>query len=248
MQTQTRSIVVKSMYSALAGCARILVVKRESLTADSLRRLCEDAAPLSEVAVCRTGHHALQQLRERRSEVVLMGLNLYDMDGLDLLSEMLAQDLVDRVLVVSERKDEHSLSLLRKLKIHGFFDVTEEDESALSEAIVRVVNGGSYFSPALRGASTAEDQAETSLNRVLSETELFVLSIIADGCDDEAAAVRIGVRPSTVHTHRRNIMRKLHVQTRAQLMVLAMRRGVVRLTPETVFRPGFGQGVMSETF
>ena len=70
-------------------------------------------------------------------------------------------------------------------------------------------------------------------------TELQVFSVIGDGSDDEVAASRLEMNVHTIHTHRRNIMKKLGVQTRTELMKEAIRRGIVRITAENVIRPGF---------
>jgi DNA-binding CsgD family transcriptional regulator len=65
---------------------------------------------------------------------------------------------------------------------------------------------------------------------LLTETELLIFAVIGDGSDDRQAAARLGLSETTVHNHRQNIMRKLGVRARTDLMREAIRRGVVRFT------------------
>jgi DNA-binding NarL/FixJ family response regulator len=207
--------------------------------------MAETLLPEADFEVCRRGETALQRLREQPAQLGLLGLNFDDIDGLDLLQRVLEESLIERLIIISSRKDERTLHLLRQLPINGFFDAAEDEEEVLHDAIWEVANGGSYYSPALRISQAGRFASVPTLHKILSETELHVLSVIADGSDDRQASGVLGLRPTTVHTHRRNIMRKLSVQTRAQLMRVAIQRGVVRFTAEKVIRPGFAPSTES---
>lgn len=161
------------------------------------------------------------------------------MDGLDLVSSVIAERLVFRVLVISTRQDELVRAQLRPGRIDGLFNPETDDPVRLTEAIDRVVRGGVYFSPpTARGGAPAGLPCVT-LEQSLSSHELKVFALIGDGSDDEQVAARLGLSVHTVHGHRQRIMRKLAVRTRTELMRVAIQRGVVRITPDRIMRPGF---------
>jgi two-component system NarL family response regulator len=225
----------------LAVGSRIVVAKWDGLYAEALRSACARAFPGAAVTICRRGDETLQALRAAPADLVLTGLTFVDMDGVDVLERIARERLAVRVLVVSSRRDEHSMQTLRAARFDGFFDPFAEDLEALVEALRQVADGRGYISASLRRQLTGRSTAEV-LGQRLTPGELQVFCVIGDGSDDMEAAERLGLTVSTVQTHRRNIMRKLGVPTSAKLVREAVRLGVVRITTAgTIIRPGFEQ-------
>lgn len=215
-----------------------IIVKWDRFYADVIRRLAEEACPNRDTTICHTGADTLTQLRARPAKLGIFGLTLPDMDGLDLLSVVMEERLVRRLLVVSGRKDERSRQVLRHIPVHGMFACGVETSDMLVTVIRRVDAGGNYFSATPADAAPRETNP-TELHRLLSSTEMQVFAVIGGGCDDREAGERLGLSAKTVHWHRQRIMRKLDVQTRTELMVAALQRGIVRVTADRVLRPGF---------
>ena len=223
----------------LDAVSRIVVAKWDSLYAEALRGACVRAFPDTPVRVCHRGEETLRVLRERPVELALLGLTFVDLDGVDILQAIARERLARRVMVVSGRKDEHSLQALRAARFDSFFDPFEESVDALVEALRQVAAGHGYISPSLR--RTLLTQRSTGVLALrLTPAELQVFCVIGDGSDDREAAQRLGLSEATVQTHRRNVMRKLDVSTSAKLVREAVRLGVVHIKPDgTVVRPGF---------
>jgi DNA-binding NarL/FixJ family response regulator len=218
---------------------RVVVAKWDSVYADALRNACVRAFPDTPVEVCRRGEDALRALRENPADLALLGLTFVDLDGVDVLQAIARERLATRVMVVSGRKDEHSLQALRAVRFDGFFDPLAESPEALVDALQQVASGRGYISPSLRRELFAQRSAGILALR-LTPAELQVLGVIGDGSDDREAAERLGMSEATVQTHRRNLMRKLDVTTSAKLVREAVRLGVVRIKPDgTIVRPGF---------
>ena len=226
---------------ALSEVSRIVVAKWDGLYADALRNACVRAFPGTPVHVCRRGEETLAALREQPADLALLGLTFVDLDGVDVLQAIVRERLALRVIVVSGRKDEHTLRALQAARFDGFFDPFSEEVDALVTALQQVAAGQGYVSPSLRRALFAQRSTGVLAPR-LTVAELQVFCIIGDGTDDREAAERLGVSEATVQTHRRNIMRKLDVTTSAKLVREAVRLGVVRIKPDgSVVRPGFEQ-------
>ncbi len=221
------------------GEFRILIVKWDLLYGDAIRRIVQDVFPSAQITLCRSGGDALDVLRRSPMALGLFGLTLPDFDGLDLLAIVANERLVRRMMVVSGRRDERSRQALRVAHVDGVFDTFSEDATALAAAVRCVGGGGCYFSPTWREEIPCMRATAARMKEVLSMTELQVFSTIGDGSDDEAAAERLGMGVQTVHTHRRNIMRKLGISSRTELMKEAIRRGIVRIAHDHTIRPGF---------
>lgn len=226
---------------SLSGVSRIVIAKWDGLYAQGLRVACAQAFDGTPVEICRTGEAALQSLRAQPAALVLMGLTFTDLDGLDVLGTLAREKLATRVLLVSSRKDEHSLQALRTARFDGFFDPLTEDFDALVAGIRAVVAGRGYISPSLHRQLLGR-QSLGALDRFLTRTEHQVFCVIGDGSDNREAAERLGLSESTVLTHRRKIMQKLGVHSSAKLVREAVRFGVVRIASDGhIFRPGFEQ-------
>ena len=225
----------------LAEGSRIVIAKWDGLYAEALRAACVRAFPAAAITIGRRGEDVLGILRVAPADLVLTGLTFVDLDGVDVLDRIARERLARRVLVVSGRRDEHSMQTLRTARFDGFFDPFAEDIEALVGALRQVAEGRGYISASVRRQLIGRSTAEVMGQR-LTPGELQVFCVIGDGSDDAEAAERLGLTVSTVQTHRRNIMRKLGVPTSAKLVREAVRLGVVRITPAgTIIRPGFEQ-------
>jgi len=222
----------------VVGPASTLVVKSDRLCAYAVRRTVAETFPTTTLFICHTGADTLRILRHSPVQFGIFGLGLPDLDGLDLIIRATEERLVQRLLVVSSRNDEHTHQVLRRVPIAGFFDCQAENGDNLGTAIQCAGSGGHYFSPTRRLSAA---NGRPTLKQILSDTELRVLAIIGDGSSDQEAADRLGLSATTVHCHRQHIMRKLDIQTRAALMRAAIERGVIRFSSDRVLRPGMEQ-------
>jgi DNA-binding NarL/FixJ family response regulator len=222
----------------LGTISRIVVGESDALHAEALRVACARAFAKAPVEVCRRAGELLPMLRERPADIALLGLAFDDGDGVDVLHAVARERLARRVVIVSGRKDEHSLQALRTARFDGFFDPLEEDLDALVAALRQIADGRGYVSPSLCRRMVRQRISGVLALR-LTPAELQVFSVIGDGSDDAEAALSLGLTESTIATHRRNLMRKLDVPTSAKLVREAVRLGVVQIKPDgEIVRPG----------
>lgn len=213
----------------------INVVKWDRFRADAIRVCALQAFPGASVTLTYDAIATLTHLRKQPTNLGLIGLTLPDLDGLDLLKAIARERLVKCLLVVTGRHDERTRGFLRTADIQGCFDCVTEGPEALTTAIRQVGTGGRFFSGTWRDP---EPGGRTPLSALLTIAELQVFAVIGDGCDDRTGSTRLSLSAHTIRTHRRNIMRKLGLQTRADLMNEALFRGFVRVIGSRVLRPG----------
>jgi DNA-binding NarL/FixJ family response regulator len=221
-----------------ASLERALIVKSDRLAAESIERALRQIRADVDVVICATATAALLTLRDGNFGLGLFGLNLPDMDGLDLLSIVVERRLVRRIVAVSARCDERTQQLLRRHGVDGHFNPSVDCPNSLPAVLTRIIAGHRHGLQADPVSSDA-DFMPSRATELLTPAELKILATIGDGSDDRLAAHRLGLSPLTVHTHRKRIMRKLGVGSRPDLMRIAIQTGLVRITPTRVFRPGF---------
>jgi two-component system invasion response regulator UvrY len=193
--------------------------------------------------ICTTALEAMETLREERAQLGIFGLTLPDADGLDLVATVIDQALVQRCMVVSGRRDERVRRVLKSLPICGYFDLGNEKSTALVPALQTIAKGLPYCSRTKPEAECIDSATRIPLHQMFSDRELEIFSILGSGIDDLEAGRLLGMGASTVKSHRSRIMRKLGIQSRAELMREAVFRGVVRFGASRVIRPGFERGL-----
>jgi len=224
-------------------CARILIVKGSRFDADIVAQSAQSAYPGAEVHVCFDGREALALVPTIRMDLELIGLDLPDMDGLDLC-DLLAEDgRVARLLLVAERITETTARLMPNSRIDGFFDCTVEPAGALALAIRTVGEGTAHYSYSPRDARLRTTKGAIPLDLTLSPAELLVFAALGGGWSDQEAAAYLGLSVGTVLTQIKCVMRKLNVRSRADLNREAIRRGVVRIAENDVIRPGMDRAM-----
>src|ERR671932_1326859 len=212
---------------------RVLIADDHPLFRDGLRRLLE-ARGIDVVGEAKNGREAVEQTTRLRPEVVLMDLNMPELAGLDA-TRLISADQPDvKVVVLTASEDDADLFeaiksgaqgyLFKNLASDAFFrllDGVASGEPALTPGLARKLLGEFARPPERVDAAVEGPQA-------LTEREREVLDLLVQGVTtNRELAERLVVSENTVKYHLRNILDKLHVQNRAQVVAYAMRHGMV---------------------
>ena len=224
---------------------RILVAKASRFDADIVAQSARSVCPSAEVHVCFDGRQALALTANLRMDLSLIGLNLPDIDGLDLCDHLAGEDRAARLLLVAEHITETTARLMPISRIDGFFDCSVETAGALAPAIRAVAEGTAHYSYSPRQARIRTTEGRIPLDLTLSPAELLVFAALGGEWSDQEAATHLGLSIGTVLTQLKCVMRKLNVRSRAELNREAIRRGVVRISGNNVIRPGMDRAMAS---
>lgn len=210
---------------------RVLIADDHALFRDGLKSLLE-ARGVDVVAEASNGRQAVELASQKQPDVVLMDLNMPEMGGLDA-TRLLSAELPEvRVVVLTASEDDQDLFeaiksgaqgfILKNLESDEFFALLEgvaRGEPALTPALARKVLG-EFARPAKRQAPGPRDE--------LTERERAVLELLVQGVTaNRELAERLMISENTVKYHLRNILDKLHLQSRAQVIAYAVRHGLV---------------------
>ncbi len=211
---------------------RVLIADDHALFRDGLKSLLE-ARGVDVVAEARDGREAVELARREQPDVVLMDLNMPELGGLDATRLLSAELPQVKVVVLTASEDDQDLFeaiksgaqgfILKNLESSEFFALLEcvaRGEPALTPALARKVLS-EFARPAAKPQPIAPHDE-------LTEREQAVLELLVEGVTgNRALAERLMVSENTVKYHLRNILDKLHLQSRAQVIAYAVRHGLV---------------------
>ena len=210
----------------------MLLVDDHDLFRTGLRILLEEQG-IPIVGEAQTGTEALRLLREVAPEVVVMDLNMPGISGVEATRQMTMIAPLTRVLVLTISDQDGDVMDAILAGACGYL-LKDASITELMAGIRAAAAGESLVSPAiaskvlqrLRATSASPREAET-IRSELSEREIQVLKLIANGKDNAQIAGELHISPKTVKNHISNILMKLQIENRIQAAVYAVRSGLV---------------------
>ena len=211
---------------------RVLLVDDHDLFRTGLRNLLEGQG-IHIVGEAAGGSEALQIVRETAPDVVVMDLNMPGMNGVEATRHMSRDAPLTRVIVltISDQEQDVMDAILAGACGYLLKDASIQD---LIQGIESAAVGEALISPHIAGkvlqhvrATTASPDAAATIRAELSDREIQVLKLIANGKDNAVIAGELHISPKTVKNHISNILMKLQMDNRIQAAVYAVRSGIV---------------------
>jgi DNA-binding NarL/FixJ family response regulator len=214
---------------------KVLLVEDHAIVRQGIRALLDEEPDIAIVGEAADGNQALALAQSLRPEIVLMDLNLPGLSGIEATRQVL-QLLPDiRVLVLSMYDSEEYVFRALRAGASGYV-LKQSTSTELVMALRAVAAGSTFLSPGISqilisdfmrraDAQTADDDALS----ILTPREREVLELIARGLTNRQIAERLHISIKTVETHRGNMMQKLDVHDRAELIKFAIDSGVISI-------------------
>ncbi|HEU5213221.1 MAG TPA: response regulator transcription factor [Gaiellaceae bacterium] len=203
---------------------RVLIVDDHELLRAGLRSRLEREPGIAVVGEADTAERAVLMARKLQPDLILLDLLLPRKSGADVIPELAEVAPDAKVLVVSSQAVPSSVRRALSAGASGYLPKRSSD-GELVAAIRLVADGEGYVEPAL-GAKLVTPKGSPLLDP-LSERERDVMQLLALGYTNQEIAGRLFISVRTVDTHRAHIMRKLQLETRAELVMFALANGVI---------------------
>lgn len=211
---------------------RILLADDHGLVRQGLRRIIESRPDLEVVAEASSGAEAVQLALEHRPDVVVMDVGMKGLNGLEALMQIRKHAPGVAVLMLSMHEDERYVSRAVREGASGYVvkDCVEDD---LLQALAAVARGERFFSPSVsRLVATRTNQARNDVlpddrYELLTDRERHIYQLLAEGNANKEIAALLNLSQHTVETHRARIMDKMGLHSAAELVLSAVRRGIV---------------------
>ena len=211
---------------------RVLIVDDHDLFRTGLRNLLEEQG-VEIVGEAASGSQALDVVREAPPDVVIMDLNMPGMNGVDATRHISRDAPLTRVIVLTISDQEQDVMDAILAGACGYL-LKDASIQTLMQGIQAAAIGESLISPHIAGrvlqhvrATTAAPEAAATIRAELSDREIEVLKLIANGKDNAMIARDLHISPKTVKNHISNILMKLQIENRIQAAVYAVRSGIV---------------------
>ena len=209
---------------------RLILADDHSIVLDGLRRLFESQPDFEVVCCCADGDSALQAVRTRATDVLVLDLRMPGRTGLEVLKAMADEQIACRtVLLTAAIKDDEVVEALR-LGATGVV-LKESEPSALIECVRRVHMGEQWMDRETLsrafGRVMLREAATREAGKSLTPRELEIVRMIAQGLRNKAVAERLSISEGTVKIHLHNIYEKLGVDGRLELVLFAQEKGLV---------------------
>jgi two-component system response regulator NreC len=203
---------------------RILLVDDHELLRAGLRSRLEDEDGISVVGEADSAERAIIVARAVQPDLILLDLLLPRKNGYDVIPELAEVAPDAKVLVVSSQAAPSSVRRALSLGAAGYLP-KRTSARELVGAIRLVANGGGYVEPDL-GAKLVAPNGSPALEP-LSERERDIIHLLALGYTNQEIGKKLFISVRTVDTHRAHVMRKLGLDTRAELVMFALANGVI---------------------
>jgi DNA-binding NarL/FixJ family response regulator len=202
----------------------VLLVDDHSLVRRGFRRMLEDEADLTVVGEAGNGTEAVRLAQELKPDVIVMDCAMPGMSGLIATRQILATSPKQAILMLSMHSEETLVRQALDAGAKGYV-LKNAVDLELPSAIRKVAAGEVVLDPQVSRPTVLKGER----NGGLTNRELEILQLIVDGKSNKEIADQLGLSANTVAVHRANIMDALGIHKTAELVVYAIRNGLVNI-------------------
>ncbi len=210
---------------------RVLLADDHAIVRRGLRGLLE-AADFTVVAEAADGLDAVRLCQEHRPDVVILDIGMPKLSGIEVAARATKLEKPPGVIILSVHGDESYImrALGAGARAYLLKSATDED---LIPAVRAVAAGKPYFSPAVTAVLVEDYMRQlqqrglTDSYHLLTDREKEVLQLLAEGRSNKEVATLLNLGVSTVETHRANLMQKLNLHNTAEIVLYAVRKGLI---------------------
>ena len=216
---------------------RILIADDHGIVRTGLKLLLDRISGMEVVGEAADGREVVRLAAELRPEIVIMDIAMPLLNGLQAAAQIIQENPHTGVIFLSMHTDESYIVKALDAGARGYLLKDNADED-IERAIRSVAAGKPFFSPVIAQA-LLEDDIRLMRKRgvqdsydLLTDREREILQLLAEGKSNKETAGVLNLSPYTVETHRTNLMQKLGIHNTAEIVLYAVRKGII--TPRIV--------------
>jgi DNA-binding NarL/FixJ family response regulator len=203
---------------------RILCVDDHRIVREGIASLIDRQPDMRVVASAASGEEAIDLFFEHQPDITLMDLQLGVMDGISAIKIIRRRSPDARIVVLTMRRGDEDIH--RALEAGASTYLMKDMISDDLIRVLREVQAGAHPMP----ADVEARLAERAMSRTLTDREVQVVELVAQGMRNKEIGVSLGITETTVQVHVKNILAKLKVQDRSGAITAAIRRGIIHIS------------------
>jgi len=214
------------------GKVRIVLGDDHTLVRHGLRKILEEQKDWTVVAEASDGREVVRQALSLQPDVVVLDIGMPLLNGIEATRQIARRFTGINILILSMHSEEAYITQAMKAGARGYL-LKDSADTELIRAVVAVAAGKSFFSPAVAKVMLDDyvrhlaEKGIVDRFESLSEREREIFQLIAEAHSNKEIADLLSVSPATVETHRAHILQKLDVHNTAELVLYAVRRGII---------------------
>jgi DNA-binding NarL/FixJ family response regulator len=214
------------------GALSILLGDDHTLMRQGLKKILEEQPEWTVVAEARDGREAVSHAIEHQPQVAILDISMPRLNGIEATRQITHHAPAVRVLIVSMHAHDAYLVQALQAGARGYL-LKDSADVDLVRAVTSCAAGKSFFSPAIASVMLdgyvrqLTEKGVVNRYQLLSEREREVFQLVAEGRSSKDVAEVLSLSPATVDTHRAHILQKLDLHNMAELVLFAVRQGVV---------------------
>ena len=212
---------------------RILLADDHIVMRTGLRALLERQPTLEVVGESENGRETIELVASLRPDVVVMDIGMPVLNGIEATKRIATEYPTTAVVILSMHADESYVMRALKAGARGYL-LKDSAPSDLISAVQTVSQNKSFFSPKV-SRILAEDYVRVLKQKgavdsydLLTSREREILQLLAEGRANKEVAAKLNISPYTVETHRSHILEKLNLHNPAELILYAVRKGIIQ--------------------
>jgi two-component system response regulator NreC len=211
---------------------RLLLVDDHAVVRSGLRMLLENERDVEIVGEAENARQAIEAASELKPNVILMDIGLPDLSGIDATREIKKRVPEAAIVALTIHEDEEYFFKMLDAGATGYVPKRAAPEELLT-AIRAAAQGQVYLYPSLakllvRDYLTGGRPTEGQPPSDITDREQQILTYLAEGASNDEIAQALVISPKTVARHRENLMRKLNLHSRSELVRYAIRKGIIK--------------------
>ena len=203
---------------------RILCVDDHRIVREGIASLIDRQPDMRVVASAASGEEAIDLFLEHRPDITVMDLQLGVMDGITAIKIIRRKSPEARIVVLTMRRGDEDIH--RALEAGASTYLMKDTISDDLIRVLREVQAGEHPIP----ADVEARLAERATSATLTDREIQVMELVAQGMRNKEIGVSLGISETTVQVHVKNILAKLKVQDRSGAISAAIRRGIIHIS------------------
>lgn len=202
---------------------RVLIVDDHSVVRQGLAAIINRDPEMTVIAQAEDGQQAIEHFQEYQPDVTLMDLRMPQVEGVAAITAICAEFKQARIIVLTTYDGDEDIYRGLRAGAQGYLLKDTKADELLNA--IRIVHSGQKYVPQAVGAKLLQRMS----NPELSERELAVLRLMAQGMSNADIAMALIISESTVKSHVNRLLSKLGVNDRTQAVIVAVKRGLVSL-------------------
>lgn len=208
----------------------VMIADDHSMVREGIKQILELDGDIRVSAEAGSGRECIDVLDERKTDVLLLDINMPDMNGLQVLQYLRERKTSIKILILTIHNEVEYLARAVEIGVDGYV-LKDSDSSVLKKAIFTINSGDKFIQPELTPIlnKRLKDKAlnAKTFEDTLTRREIEVLKLLAEGLFNKEIAYTLSISEKTVKNHVSNIFKKINVSDRTQAAVYAIKHNLV---------------------